>query len=246
MPKAGEIAYVGLIGEAGAAHARGKPFTDPGCGQMLMDLGGMMMVLPHPPARLLDLGCGAGWTSVFFARRGYDVVGQDIAPDMIALAEQNRVESGLPNLRFVVGDYEQLAQEGLFDCAVFYDALHHAEDPAAAIASVAKLLRPGGVLITMEPGVGHAASELSKNAMATYGVTERDMPPRDVVRMGKAAGFSKARIYPMPKTFGIVQYELPQFERLPTFASDFIRWMGLGYLMLLTKRSRGGLVVLTR
>ena len=246
MSKQGEIGYVQRIGEAGAAHARGKPFTDTGCGGMLVDLGALYMVLPAPPGRLLDLGCGAGWTSVFHARRGYDVVGQDIAPDMIALAERNRIESGLPNLRFVASDYESLGFAGEFDCAVFYDALHHAEDPQAALASVARALKPGGRLVTIEPGAGHAAAEHSLNAVREYGVTERDMPPREIVRLGRAAGFSSARVYPAPKMLAMIQYEMPRFERFPAFVSDAIRWAGKGYLMLAAKWWRGGMVVLTR
>ena len=54
MAKQGEIEYVQRIGEAGAIHARGKPFSDVGCGGMLVDLGAMYMVLPGPPGRLLD------------------------------------------------------------------------------------------------------------------------------------------------------------------------------------------------
>ena len=42
-----------------------------------------MGFLPDPPARILDMGCGGGWTSIFFAKRGYEVVGQDISQDMI-------------------------------------------------------------------------------------------------------------------------------------------------------------------
>ncbi|MCB1577781.1 MAG: hypothetical protein KDI81_10740, partial [Xanthomonadales bacterium] len=81
MAKQDEIEYLARIGDTGAAHARGKPFSDPDCGRMLADMAGVFMVLPPAPARLLDLGCGSGWTSVFLARRGYRVTGQDIAPD---------------------------------------------------------------------------------------------------------------------------------------------------------------------
>ena len=45
-------------------------------------------LLPAPPCRLLDAGCGTGWTSLFFARHRWEVVGCDIAPDMIAQAEE--------------------------------------------------------------------------------------------------------------------------------------------------------------
>lgn len=246
MAKQGEIDYVANIGEIGAEHARTKPFSAPDCGRLLADLGGIFMVLPAAPARLLDLGCGSGWTSVFFARRGYQVTGQDIAPDMIALAERNRDEAGIASLDFRVCDYEGLGYEGEFDAAVFYDALHHAEDPAQALACVHRALKPGGVLVTIEPGVGHAEAELSKVAVQAFGVTERDMPPRDIVRLGRAAGFRAARVYPTPKMLAMIQYEMPKLARLPDWLSDVIRWGGMGWLMLVAKHWRGGMVVLRK
>ena len=246
MAKQGEIDYVAGIGEIGAEHARGKPFTAPDCGRLLSDLGGIFMVLPPAPARLLDLGCGSGWTSVFFARRGYQVTGQDIAPDMIALAERNRAESGIGNLDFVVSDYETLGFSDQFDAAVFYDALHHAEDPTQALAGAWRALKPGGVLVTIEPGVGHADAEHSKAAVDAFGVTERDMPPRDIVRLGRAVGFRGARVYPTPKMLAMIQYEMPALARLPDWLSDLVRWGGMGWLMLAAKHRRGGMVVLRK
>ncbi len=246
MAKQGEIDYVARIGEIGAEHALLKPFSAPDCGRLLADLGGIFMVLPPAPARLLDLGCGSGWTSVFYARRGYLVTGQDIAPDMIVLAERNRAEAALDNLDFRVCDYEALDFSAEFDAAVFYDALHHAEDPAQAIASAYRALKPGGVLVTIEPGVGHAAAELSKQAVEAFGVTERDMPPSEIARLGRAAGFREVRVYPTPKMLAMIQYEMPKLARLPDWLSDLIRWGGMGWLMLGAKRWRGGMVVLRK
>lgn len=54
-----------------------------------------------------------------FAQRGYFVVGQDLAPAMIELANENKRRSGLGNLGFVVADYEVLDYRDEFDCAVF-------------------------------------------------------------------------------------------------------------------------------
>src|ERR1051325_1985892 len=90
MPKQGEIDYVKNLPAEAREHARRKPFSDPQCGQYLLNLGVIFSLLPAVPAKILDLGVGTGWTSVLLAQRGYQVVGVDLAPDMIALATQDR------------------------------------------------------------------------------------------------------------------------------------------------------------
>lgn len=189
--KQGEIDYVKAIGAAGALHAYDKPFSDPTCAKNLVDMGVILSLLPSPPARILDLGCGTGWTSVFFAKRGHSVIGQDIAPDMTELAYRNKQRHGAEDLQFITSDYESLQFNSEFDGAVFYDSLHHADDEGAAIASAWRALKPGGVLVTHEPGAGHSKNPQSVEAMRRYGVNEKDMPPVRIFALGQQAGFSK-------------------------------------------------------
>ncbi len=195
MPKQGEIDYLRLSGEDGIQFARDKPFSAVDCGRTFQDLGIIFSVLPKPPARLLDLGVGTGWTSVFFGKRGYDVVGQDIAEDMIHQANINKARYATPNVQFITTDYEHLSFESEFDCAVFYDSLHHAEDEKSALRAVFRALKPGGICVTVEPGKGHATSIDSLNAMARFGVTERDMPPSLIIAGAKEAGFRAFRVF---------------------------------------------------
>lgn len=149
-----------------------KPFCDARCDVYLMDVAQIMSVLPPPPAKLLDLGCGSGWTSELFARRGYQVLGIDISADMIDIAKQ-RIE---PNLEFAVCDYEANLSVRGFDAAVIYDALHSAEDEEKVQRSVYGALADGGVIVTIEPGVGHSMSEEALEVSRKYGTTEKDMP----------------------------------------------------------------------
>jgi SAM-dependent methyltransferase len=195
MPKRGEINYVRLLGEGGARHAVNKPFSDEACGRYLADLGLVMGLLPPPPARVLDLGVGTGWTTVFLARRGYEAVGQDISADMIELANGNRERYAVPSASFVVQDYEEMPYREEFDAALFYDALHHAEDERLALGAVYAALKPGGICLTVEPGEGHGASPGARFAAEKYGVTERDMPPHHVIAVGRSFGFRQFRVY---------------------------------------------------
>jgi SAM-dependent methyltransferase len=195
MPKQGEIDYLRLSGEAGIRFARDKPFSAPDCGRVFLDLGVLFSVLPPPPAWLLDLGVGTGWTSVFFGKRGYEVVGQDISSDMIQQADINKARYSTPNVEFITTDYEHLDFQNEFDCAVFYDCLHHAEDEQSALRAVYRALKPGGICVTVEPGRGHASAMESRNAVAHFGVTERDMPPALILAGAKEAGFGGFRVY---------------------------------------------------
>jgi len=173
-------------------HLR-KPFIDTRRGWYVMDLGQIMRLLPDPPARLLDLGIGSGWTSKYLALSGYQVVGLDIAESMIKLAEMNC--TGLQNIDLHVCDYEIGIDFGLFDCSLIYDALHHATEEARLLKSVYNSLKPGGKLVTAEPGRGHSQSENTRQVVQDFGVTERDMEFSLQKRFMQEAGFSEVRQY---------------------------------------------------
>jgi SAM-dependent methyltransferase len=208
MTKQAEKDYLKNIGEAGIEHAFDKPFSDALCGLYFAQLGAIFTLLPEPPARLLDMGCGTGWTSWMFAKRGYDVTGMDISEDMIHYARLNAERYSLPNARFVAGDYEDAAFDSEFDCAVFYDSLHHAEDPLRAIQTVHRALKPDGICITSEPGAGH--SHKGRAAAEQYGVTEQSTPPGKIIRLGRQAGFRSFSVYPHAQQLHTALYRAPR------------------------------------
>jgi SAM-dependent methyltransferase len=192
VAKPDEIAYAIQMN---AEHARNKPFSDADCGRNLIRIGTLMTLLPPPPGRILDLGCGPGWTSLFFARAGYQVVGVDIAPEMIRLANE-QCPANLTNVSFHVCDYESLTFQSEFDAVVFFDSLHHASNERLAISRAFEALKPGGTLLADEPGTGHSHSPESLEAVSRFGVTEKEMPPAYVVALGREAGFTGFQVFP--------------------------------------------------
>jgi hypothetical protein len=86
--------------------------------------------------------------------------------------------------------------ENVFDYAVFFYSLHHSEDYEAALKTAYDSLKPCGVCITCEPGLGHAKQKPSTEAVEKYNVTERDMPPRYIIKAARKAGFKKHEVYP--------------------------------------------------
>ena len=196
MSKQGEIDYLRCLGEDGIRHAANKPFSDIDCGQYLAEIGAIMSLLPPPPARLLDFGCGTGWTSCFFAKRGYEVTGVDISGDMIQYANLNKEKECLDNVNFLVGDFESIVTHDAFDCVIFYDCLHHAENILEALSSAYSALKSGGVCISSEPGIFHASKKVSIQHVESFNVTERSILPIKLKLLARKVGFRSSKVYP--------------------------------------------------
>lgn len=207
MPRPGELTYYEHIGDRGRDHSVRKPFSDAQCGIYLMRAGALFNLLPPPPARVLDCGCGTGWLAYFLARRGYSVVGTDVSPDAIELARRNPMFEGGEAPEFLVADSEALSFDSVFDAVIFFDSLHHAVDERAALRSAFRALRPGGICVALEPGRGHRRK--SREVDSTYDVTDKDMPPSHVFRVGRQIGFESCRAFPAPQHLGKALYPDP-------------------------------------
>lgn len=105
-----------------------------------------------PPARLLDLGCGNGWTAGLLAARGYDVLGVDPSPMGVAEARK-----GYPAARFEEASaYDDLAAAfGLFDVIVSLEVVEHLMSPKTFAERLAGCLKPGGRAIVSTPYHGY-------------------------------------------------------------------------------------------
>jgi SAM-dependent methyltransferase len=243
-PKAGEREYYRRIGAAGRDHARLKPFADDRCGHYLSDAGALLFLLEPPPGRILEFGCGTGWLSRFLARAGYEVTGVDISPEAIALAREAAEVEAVARVRFEVGDYEEAAT-GDYDAVLFYDALHHAEAEARAVAAAYAALRPGGMMVAFEPGEGHGSSASSRQAVADYAVHEKDMPPRRIIELGRAAGFSRHVVLPSPHELNRTVYrrDFHQHQGALSLWGEKA-WGYLRAMQKLATQRRGGLTAL--
>jgi 2-polyprenyl-6-hydroxyphenyl methylase/3-demethylubiquinone-9 3-methyltransferase len=99
-------------------------------------------------SRVVDVGCGGGLLVEGMARRGARVLGIDLAPEALAVARLHALESGL-EVEYRAVAVEALAESatGQFDLVTCLEMLEHVPDPAAVVASAARLVRPGGNVV---------------------------------------------------------------------------------------------------
>ena len=103
------------------------------------------------PGRLLDVGTGTGRLLELVAPRVERGLGVDASRAMLALARSRLSKPELAHCAVRQADMYRLPlTDGAFDAAVLQMVLHYAEDPAAAVAEAARVLRPGGRLIVVD------------------------------------------------------------------------------------------------
>ncbi len=92
-----------------------------------------------------DVGTGTGFVAAGLARIAAKVFGFDASAEMLKVAAKNLARFGNVELRQAPGDVIPLS-DGSLDGVFANMYLHHAPDPGKAIAEMARLLKPGGVL----------------------------------------------------------------------------------------------------
>jgi SAM-dependent methyltransferase len=98
---------------------------------------------------VLDAGCGPGSITVGLATAVApgEVVGVDLAPSVLDQARQRAAAAGLRNVRFQSASVLQLPfEDQSFDVAFAHTLLEHVGDPAAAVAELCRVVRPGGLV----------------------------------------------------------------------------------------------------
>ena len=147
------------------------------------DFANIAVALALPPgSRILDVGCGSGWLSEYFARLGYIVHGIDISTELIEMARDRVTRVGYAvdhetklQCTFEVHDIESAPLDEQFDGVVCYDSLHHFENERAVIRHLAAVTRYAGSLFILEgdrPPEGSATEAELLEVMHRYETLE--------------------------------------------------------------------------
>lgn len=132
----------------------------------------LLGVLPDPPLRIADLGCGTGTLSVLLAEAGHEVDGLDFSPRMIEFARLKA--AGLNAVRFMQGDaYEPPLPEESFDVVLCRHVLWAMPDPAVALTRWLRLLIPTGRLVLVEGRWSNGAGLAAEDTVRLVEQTER-------------------------------------------------------------------------
>jgi len=112
---------------------------------------GHLLLRILPPLVVADLGAGEGLLSELLARSCKRVIAVDNSQKIVAFGAAKAKKNGLKNLEFRLGDLQDPPIEAnSVDLVVLSQALHHAENPAATLASAAKLLKPRGQILILD------------------------------------------------------------------------------------------------
>ncbi len=110
-------------------------------------------VVAAEPRRVLDVATGPAGVARQLARRtGATVVGIDITEEMVRKGVNNVArDAGAADVRLLVGRGEQLPfPDNTFDALTFTYLLRYVADPAATLAELARVVRPGGTIASLE------------------------------------------------------------------------------------------------
>ena len=99
--------------------------------------------------KVLDLGCGDGTTALPAARLGADVLGVDIARNLVEAGNQRAAAEGLANCTFQEGDASNLSElkDGTFDLVVSIFGAMFAPRPFDVAKEMVRVTRPGGRIV---------------------------------------------------------------------------------------------------
>lgn len=169
-----------LAGKFGRSYCPGRTWK--GVSHLLLTLVGPIVVA--------DLGAGEGTLSQMLARHAKKVIAIDNSEKMVEFGAALAREHGFANLEYRVGDIEDPPiAPGSVDLALFSQALHHANNPARALAAAHRLLKRGGRVAVLD-----LLAHQFEQARELYADMWLGFSEAELHRILEAAGFGEIEV----------------------------------------------------
>ena len=190
-----QVYFDQVAGRFGRSYGPGRSWQ--AFGQLLLRL--------MPSLDIADLGSGEGLISELLARRAKHVIAVDNSEKMVAYGTQKAKKAGLKNLKFKLGNLENPPlEDASVDVAILSQALHHAAEPARAVAAAHRILRPGGQLLILD-----LSRHTFEQAHTLYGDRWLGFTGGELQHWLEAAGFKSVEVTVVAR-----EDEPPHFETI--------------------------------
>lgn len=155
--------------------------------------------------RILDLGCGTGRNSLFFAEHGFEVFASDISKESTDILRNKIQKKNISNISIYNFDFKDILFENrFFDAVICTSVLHHGklEDIKRGISEIHRVLKPKGCLIfdmLSKEDLSYGLGELIEENTFVGGREGEDGIPHHYIDMEELKNlleeFSKVNIY---------------------------------------------------
>jgi ArsR family transcriptional regulator len=151
---------------------------------------GHLLLRILPPLVVADLGAGEGLLSELLARRAKKVIAVDNSEKIVEFGKAKAKKNHLKNLEFRLGDLQNPPIDAnSVDLVILSQALHHAENPADALAAAHKILKSGGQILLLD-----LLKHNFEKSRELYGDRWLGFAESDLHRWLENAGFKKIEI----------------------------------------------------
>ena len=160
--------------------------------------------------RILEVGCGMGRYTLLLAERGFRIEGLDLIPKLLESLKESA--AGRYDIPLYCADVASPAPELLeqFDALLVTFALHHMHDLSKCVSGMARMLKPGGRMVFLEPNAFNILYYIQ--IAVSPGITwEGD---KGVMNMRRGPVFEAMR------TAGLTELKLERFGFFPPFLTN--------------------------
>jgi len=179
--------------------------------------------IQQPIKRILEVGCGAGFSVDYLRGKFINYTGVDYSENLIKYAIKHNSDTGVKFEHLNVNDFDT---ELKFDVVLMIGVLHHIANPENVIKLLSKILAPNGIIVVNEPQVGNPLigllRKIRKKIDNNYSSDQVEFTERKIYLMFEKCGH-------VVKTFsqGLLSTPLAETRILPGFIGIPLAWIAV-------------------